>query len=414
MIIGLTVDDPATVILAAQLLTSYPNEAAHAICDFLVHDQQIQCEADGSLPERITFIGHASPFYFGTYTPETLADYILEQLKEAAAINPKIKDSLKKLDFVACNIGAIREKGDDFLITLSKKLEPALVKEGFDLKIMGFTTQKLNAQGQKAYSSVFNLNIDEPDKPIFCYYAFTTKEDRNRAQDLKIMVDSLKKGLGSLNYSLLKVNKKGRFVHAQLKESKKLEAQCTAELEAIKSAGMKNTKDITILKKKAQHFSKKLEKYGPLDDETQRKVDAYKAKIYREYATLKTQRKGLEAEYHAKKSEQSQCQQKIAEQSSELGQLRAQKESLDAKIEAKNAQIEKTEQLLNERRIKLYETTDIRKTLDRDPYCDCSRLIKKDLHTFFKGAYQHAKKEAPQAAEENLEQSVDTYCTVAL
>lgn len=375
MIIALTTDED-TVELASYLAETYPNDTVHGIDSFLVSDEEfVQVERNEKLPERITFIGHGSPFKFGPYTPEELGDYIVEQVSEAAEIEPGLKQSLKKFDFVGCNVGAIRNEDTDFyLFKVAEIVEKKLNKKGFDVEVMGFTTQNLNEKGEKCHSSVFNLNRSDPTNPKFSYYAYPTKENREKVSYLNGANAKIVEEVKGLNHQLFKLNK-------QIKENpiEKKSKQFTEEIGQLKLKAKENIKARDDLKEKASAFQEKVDQLKSPSEGQLKKIAAYKQDIKKEYAVLLEEKEEISSKYETVRSNQKKFEK--SPENGQLQQLKDKRDEVKEKIDVKKTAIEKNKARIKENIREIYHTDDVRQTLDKDPNCSCTKLLRKSNMT---------------------------------
>jgi len=354
--------------------TPRTNDSVYGIKDFLVYDEEfVQVEQNKELPERITFIAHGSPFKFGPYKPEELADYIVAQVTQAAKIKPALKLRLKKMDFIGCNVGAIREGNTDFyLFKVAKIIEEKLNKKGFNIEVMGFTTQNLNEKGEKCFSSVFNLN-DDPINPQCAYYAYPTKEHEQKNNFLKDQNTKLIEQMSGLKHELFKINK-------QIKENpiEKKSNEFNMQIANLKEQAKANQEARDDLKKQAEGFITRAGKLEAPTDGQKQTIKEHKQTLSEKYDALLETKAEISDEYKKIMASKNTWEQGIvAETKAKFEGLIEKRDDLKANLNGKRAAFDKNEELMKGNRRQLYTTTDVRRTLDEDPNCSCTNLVRK-------------------------------------
>ena len=158
------------------LLKQYPTESARLFPNFLVKESgKIALEKDGSLPKRLTFLGHLERInkkYCG-YTAEQFVAHLIEQIEAAAKIDPRIKTSITEIDLLGCNVGFIStQTGKSFAEDVAKRLHQA----GYPMAVRATSNR-----GIKDSETWYNMVLATDRKNAqFNVKAFSTEAERNK------------------------------------------------------------------------------------------------------------------------------------------------------------------------------------------------------------------------------------------
>lgn len=158
-------------------------------------------EKDGSLPSRLSLIGHTTgseeSLTFEGCTAEQLVSRLMSVLKSAALVEPGIKHSIKNIDLVSCGLGHINAiTGKSYAIEVANLLAVELEKEGFSpIQLKAFTN--LYGSGEKNYVAELRIKVNTEDN-TFIFVGFDTIKSVEQYDNAKAQYEKLLEKRGEL------------------------------------------------------------------------------------------------------------------------------------------------------------------------------------------------------------------------
>lgn len=157
----------------AALSGQYKNESVSTFPNFLVDSAgDLILEKDGSLPKRMTFLGHATQKYFGGHTASIFTTLIINQIEKAALVDPQIKTSLAEIDLLGCRLGLMGGNGRCFASDVAN----ALQKAGYNLAVRAISNRGL-PEASTWHSMIFSYSSRTEQ-----FYARGFKDEETREQ----------------------------------------------------------------------------------------------------------------------------------------------------------------------------------------------------------------------------------------
>lgn len=307
MLVYLSKNDEAVNSALGVLKDMYPLEVVKSIDGFIISQGKVQLEPNGNLPTRISFVGHCDEKgTFGDGSDIEFSKKIIKELREAAKINPSIKNSLKTIDLIGCGCGLVSPEGKSVADTVAKQLE-VLKKDGFNINVKALTNMTL--EKPHPISTLFLSSIKHSN--TFACYGFLSNKDydewtdsENKITQLEIKIENIEKEINLIkNKRVELLDEKKSITHKlenNLKNFNAAQAKLANEKEAIRTEIKKlenranNPKKLEELKVKLKETTKKInsniKKFDRLIDKTNNQnteCDAYLAKVDNAIETLR-------------------------------------------------------------------------------------------------------------------------------
>jgi hypothetical protein len=200
MIVQMTVDDIVREGVAV-LKSKDPNEneAVTFASDtpFLLLNNRVRRERDGSLPTRISLVGHSAWSKFGNLSAGQLVNAIVKELDAASALQPELLPTLASLDLFGCHSGLVDEHGH----SLAHNVANGLYDAGYNIVVKSFTNLELDAP-----SPAYRMSL-EPDEKTgeFIAYIYRTRETKNEYSRLIAESEQMRRELAPTNSQLLQI-----------------------------------------------------------------------------------------------------------------------------------------------------------------------------------------------------------------
>lgn len=166
------------IILSKQ----YPKDSVRLFENFLVKPTgELVLEKDGSLPKRITFLGHcglSNKKKYSNFTAEAFVQGLTQQIEAAAKINPQIKTSLTEIDLLGCHVGFIsKETGNSLAEDISNKLKQA----GYTITVRAISNRGLK-DSESWHSMILTTSREHAQ---FGVKAFKSKKDKEKYHEFR-------------------------------------------------------------------------------------------------------------------------------------------------------------------------------------------------------------------------------------